>query len=351
MKWLPLVLLQIYMVSSHAAELLKLKVEPFDFQNPDMGFHEYYLDSYDQMVIQGRTLYLRAHDEPQIVAINTDNFQGTRIGSQGEGPGELRSGAAYMAVRGSNLWAIDFGNREKILHFVEGRYKDAFAIDAMDPQIPLDGLSLAASDTEIVSPLSPRSGHLAMAYGFDGSKTPVGKLLIDKRDGELVYRLPHVNQTIWHFGDDGFWYAAFPYSPMVLKFDRKFKKVGHFSIEHPLLADRINQIMEFEPVRPNKRCIPLVTDIKWFRNKLYVMSSGYLFQLDPNSGDLHNIIRFSIYEPEHSGPGLKVFPLFAFRDDGAIFLGHPSCFDLSEHDMYHLKHPPFLAEHPDTATN
>ncbi len=329
-------------LSSNATETYRLQVTPFDFQSEDAGFIDYYLERYHQMVIQGDMLYLRAQDHPQIIGIHTKTSQGTRIGSMGEGPGEFRTGASMMAVVENQIWAVDFGKTDRITHYVNGRYKGAIPIDSMAPFIPSDGLSLAVSDREVIAPVSPRTGHLAMAYGFDGSKTSIGSIPFDKKDGDLVFRIPYVNQTIWHFGGDGFWYAAFPYAPMIYKFNRKFEKVGHFSIEHPVLSKHMNRIMEFEPKRPGDRCITLVSDVKWFRNRLYVMSSGYLMQLNPNSGDLLSITRFSIKDPSDSGPGLKVFPLFAFRDDGTIFLGHPVCFELSGHDMYQLQNPTFL---------
>ncbi len=323
-------------------EMFRLKVTPFDSQNHDVGFTAYYLDSYAQMVFRGRDLYLRSFREPQMARIDTDTLEGSLIGSKGEGPGELRGGVLCMEARGPNLWAVDSGRRNKILHFVDGRFKGELTIEAMDPIAPNDGLSLAASDTHIMAPVSPRTGHLAMAYGHDGSKIPVGKIPFDKRDGELVYRLPYVNQTIWHYGGDGHWYAAFPYAAMIFKFNSRFEQVAHFTFESPVLAKHINRIHEFEPKNIRQICIPLVSDLKWFRGNLYIMSSGYLFQMEPEKGTLLSISRFSVNKPEDSGPGLKNFPIFAFREDGTLFLGHPNSYDISGHDMHQLRQPPFL---------
>ena len=327
-------------------ESFTISPTPFNFQSEEAGFEVFYTDHYQQMEIQGNYLYLCHRADPFILQIHLDTKEVKKIGSGGQGPGELSRGVLGMAVGPDRIWAIDSQKQKKIIGYSNsGKYLESLTVPKPGPRRFSASNSIACNNREVLVPISPGSGKLGMVIQMNGERQTVGELPFPRNqmNEDLIRKMPYINQTFWVY-DNNFWYAAFPFQPTVLKFDRNLKMVKGYHLEHALVNERFNAIMDFLPENQGQGAPALVTDMKVFKNRLYVMCvEKYLFQIDLDTGAILSISRFtSVGENEQSGP--VAYPLFAFRDNGSLFIGHPINPKLREHDLYIIENPPFLGK-------
>ena len=90
-------------------ERYRLQLTPLDFSGEDAV----YLTGISQIESNGSVIYLRSRGESEIFVIAPEGNLIRRMGGKGGHPSEFGSGVLAMAVRGNQVWAIDYG-RERV---------------------------------------------------------------------------------------------------------------------------------------------------------------------------------------------------------------------------------------------
>ena len=329
-------------LSALATEPFRLEVVPYDFQE-DTGYDVQYLGKMNNIYIRGDELYAFDPHDPRIVRLNLPSREGHLIGRQGRGPGELVRGVHAVGSYQRDMWVIDSGKKNRLMHFRDDRCHNSFEIDIFPSISSVCARRLGCSDKQVVVPAMPSTGYLAIAYDQDGKRRAgMGEPLFYEKDRELIRRVPMINLTSWLYHKDH-WYGVFLYYPLVVKFDASLKKVTEFDLTHPLLVEKIESILDFHPKKVGSHSPPLVYDFTIFDDHLYILAYQYLFRLALETGEIRSVSRFA-GSAEHFGEpkAIMVFDQLAFHQDGTLYLSNQSAMDLWGHDMFYVKNLPFL---------
>lgn len=314
-------------------EWSRLELRPIDFERNDDAF---YLSSINQIESDGTYLYLRSIRETEIMVVTPAGGLVKRIGGSGGHPGEFgKQGILAMTVQGNELWAIDT-QFQRVRRFVGGRYRSSFPLQSFNYYPGYDTSNVFAfSQTEIVIPAGPKTGHLASVIKHDGSHArAVGELIPFSED--LQKRVPGINDTFWLY-NQGYWYSIHKFFPLVTRYDDAFKVVSQFQIESKTITKLFEGIQEFSPNANFNVPPPLFSDAKIHQGDLYLMSKGRLQRIDLKSGEVKSVAVFYGTGPDFAQvtlPNVTVI-LFAFLDDGRLFLAHPAM--LWNHDLWSVE--------------
>lgn len=306
---------------------------PMDFQE---GKVSAYLSSIHQVESDGQRLYFRSMRGSLILITNLEGETQKVLGGAGEHPSEFgASGVLAMAVSGKVVSALDGGLRfirfyenDRYASYLRPRTYNARAIHSTS------NIYAFSKEHVVVPALGP--DHLAIVYPRDGSETrEIGELLEIGSDWESEIER---NATLWCF-QDGLWYAAHKFFPMVTVFDERFQRVNQFQIQHPLTDRYIAYLSEFKPNERFTKTQVLVSDFKFFRGSLYLMLQGELFGVDPQTGAIRSVTHFFAKgEDFGAADGHKItLPFFAFGNDGTLFAVHPAL--LWNHDFWSVRLP------------
>jgi len=311
-----------------------LQIKPFDFQNDRNGYH---FNNINQMETDGRLIYIASRDAPYIVVLDGAGKLVKKIGRAGSGPGEFGRGILGISVRKRELWALDLDRRNALLGFVDGTYQSRIELHSHPAGMIATDLNVFAfSENEVVFPCSPATGQLAIAYGREGGRQGVGEILFDRRDADLLRRIPAMNDTFW-LHDDERWYALFLYYPLIMVYDRNFKPATSFPIDWPDVQNRHAALMDWAPEERGDQPRVLFSDVKLHGAYLYVLSGGRLYCMDKTNGALQWAARFVGDAPEFERRRNLTLHFFCVLDDGRAILGHPAL--MWDHDLWQVVLP------------
>ncbi len=311
----------------------RVRIHPLDVQ---FGQAPFYLESLDQIETDGHQLYLRGVKNTEIYVISPSGTLLKQVGRAGQHPSEFGfSGVLAMAVEGPHLWAIDL-EYQRVRLFTDGEYRRSFPLDSYNVYAQAATSNVFGfSPNQVVIPAAPKSRHLAAVYTYDGDLIQhVGEILPFSE--EFASRVPGINDSFWLYRQ-GHWYSIHKYFPLVTRYDASFAVVDQFQVESEVVQQRLDYIVQFSSTHGYPA--PIFTDAKFFGGDLFLMSDGYLHQLDLPSRRIRSITSFYGVGPgfqhlEHSK--LTLFS-FAFTREGGLFLGHPAL--LWDHDLWSAELP------------
>lgn len=316
-----------------AEKTYRVFLKPLDFHEGEITA---YLASIHQIESDGKRLYFRGGSESQILITDLSGRALGVLGGEGGHPSEFGpTGVLALAVDAGTVSGIDKGLRF-VRFYEDDRFHSYLNLDSYNSRAAhaTSNIYAFSKDHVVVPALDPK--HLAIAYQREGKKRqPVGEPL--DMGGDLKNKI-ELNATLWCY-QDGLWYAVHKLFPMVTVFDRKFQMVNQFQIRHKVTDAYISYLTDFQPNENFSKALPLVTDVKWFRDSLFLMVQGKLFQVDPKTGTVASIT-FFYGKGEDFGPadGHKVtLPFFTFSNDGVLFAAHPAL--LWNHDFWYARLP------------
>ena len=315
-----------------AQESRRVLLAPVDFKKGD---HEVTLTGIHQIESDGSRLYLRSNRDLEIFILTPDGRCVGKIGGKGDHPSQFGyQGILAMAVRGSELWALDQGI-QRLRYFVDGDYIDSFPLGEGNynllARLPTSNV-FAFSRDRLVIPTHPIRGYLAAVKGFDGTLIQhVGELLSFPQ--KLMDRIPAMNDTLWLRHGQG-WISIHKFFPLVVRYDEDFKPTHHFEIKSEAVDLLAKEVMEFEPKPGLALPRTVFSDAKLFRGDLYLMSLGRLHRVDLETGEVKSVVSFygeGADFAKTTQPNVTLF-FFAFLDDGQLFVAHPAM--LWNHDFW-----------------
>jgi len=318
---------------SHAQELQRAIIEPFDFQvENDPRSHVRGLAELYSCV--GDLIYVPKED-PSIIRIDLKTMKILRFAGPGQGPGELgKYSAGGLSVNGNSVWALN--DRRNIANFyVNGQFQTAFRLK--DYQLrPLEWVkwSFAHNDQLVLVPAHPRTGHLARVYDYAGQETAmVGRIL--PIEPEMLEYNAMVNATIWQYRE-GKWYCLFAYRPIIRIYNAEFE------LEREILVVGEEVDLFEEPFHKREipegfdRPRPHFTDFQVTEKCLYLMCHGVLYQLD-HTGKVLSRTGFwandAIMEELGWRPRVE-FCFAAVMKNGRVYLGARG--NYMEHDLWYV---------------
>jgi len=337
----PLPLLMLAIFSEHEIPVFRgdhdITVSPLDFSNesnPKTFFH-----GLNQIESDGERIYVSDNTTPHVLVIDKDGTFLAALGEPGEGPKGLGRGVFSIAVDAGHIWASDW--QRKTLHFydLEGHLARFDVPRTRQMTLTANPFAFSLEKGELVFQANPRTRKMGSVFDFDGNHLrDLGDLPPINR--ELFLAHPFVHQTMWVRGETR-WYAIFKSFPTIVVFDHDFEEVNRFHLEGPEInyfQDRFEKHLKNHDNRPGRKGFrtspPFFTDFKWFQGKLYTLSHGTLYQIDPEKGKILSRTRFRTPE----GPTNFVF--VTFLADQTVILGHPVM--IRDHDMWKAENIPFL---------
>ena len=277
------------------------------------------LSAVSQIVLNGNRLYIRSARDAQIAVLSLEGKVLDVIGRDGEGPGEFTYGVWSMGVDGRNLWALGHTRRTKLQYFLDHQYQTVVSVGkGGNPGISMSANGLAVHDGQVVVPVWPKTGFIAAAYQRDGSRKLFGELLFTGEDADVVSQVPGVNDTMWRF-HDGFYYCLFKYQPIVRKYDTSFRLVKNYVWTTAVLEEKMHKIFNPEGESHKKPEI-LFTDFKVWGDKIYVMGQGWLHRVNQATGELDQVLSFTIERGEKKWR--HHFHCFELLSPTQVILGH-----------------------------
>ena len=300
----------ILVIALLSQEIYRVEVSPIDFQSDAVP--ETFVHGIKQLETDGVDLYLTALKQPTVLQIRTDGEFVRRIGSAGQGPGELGYFAPWsVAVDSPGLWILP--SSLKHANYYEG--------EGYAHQIRLQGYqfrgsrmpaySFAFNKDYVLVQAHPTTGHLAFAYRYDGAvHKKVGKIL--PIEPEFLKRNPALNSTLWrHDGER--WYALFVHRPILRVFGPGFDLKNEFVLSGPEIEGFEETYFKNEPDPNWTFPKPHFTDFQVVGDSLLVICEGVIYQVDKGSGEVKSRTYFVGNEKvkKEIGPRPIHFPLFA----------------------------------------
>ncbi len=296
--------------------------EPVKYQ--DEANPKTYLSGIRQLESNGKNLVILRKDSPSALEITPEGDFVRNIGHRGDGPGELGlHGPIAMAVKAESTWI--FRSDMKALNYYEkGKYITGFKPESyqLGPNTT-PSFSFAFDSTHIVIQSHPSRRRLANAYDYGGElATGVGEILPVER--EFLRVNPALNNTAW-LKDDESWWCLFLFRPILREFDSKFQLKREITLNGPEIEEKEEKYFKNE-VDPSWRPYPKwhFSDFKIFKNSIFVMCEGTLYQINKKTGKTESR---SIFTPNKKI--LQVFHIpkvnfqfFAFTENGRLFLGN-----------------------------
>jgi len=317
------ILILLFFCQDNAA--LKVTVgKPLLFQ--DENRPETFITGIGQLESDGQNLYILRKNDPSVLVIKSDGTFVRNIGRSGLGPGELGSYAPVsLSVSGPSTWIL----RDDLIgvnYYENGEFITSFKPKGyMVGRTSLPGFSFGFTQDGVLLQAPPRSRALAYFYGYDGEvKKKVGRILPVEK--EFLRVNPALNSTSW-IRDGNRWYCLFIYRPIIREFDSDFKLIREINFTGPEILEKEEKFFENKEDR-NWRPFPKwhFSDFKIFKNSIYILCEGVLYQLDKKSGDLKSRTYFFLSKEMRAIIDIPrgVFHYLAFTQDGKIFLAHSS---------------------------
>lgn len=295
-----------------------------------------YLSSIHQMETDGQFLYFRGGKDEYVLITDFEGKVLDKIGGRNDRPSEFNKGGVLaIAMDGSLVAVLDKGiswirfyeNQEMVHHLKPEAFNRGGLHNTSN--------AFAFSPEYVVMPTN-EEGYLGKALGFKSQKN---KNFGETLDFPLDKAFEEERQaTLWTRYKD-FWIAAHKFFPVVTVFDKHFNMVNQYQLDHPRTNTYQNYIATFEPGLNFSRPQPVFTDMKIYKDHLFLMISGQLFQVEPMTGAILSTTRF-VAKGEAFGEiqGMELFiPFFCFSPTGKLFLGHPAL--LWEHDFWSVDLP------------
>ncbi len=294
---------------------------PVKFQKEDNP--KTFITGIRQLESNGEHLFILRDDGPSVLEIKPDGAFVRNIGRSGNGPGEMGMyGLISMAVSGSAVWI--FRNDMKALNYFEkGVFVTGFKPEGyqLAPYL-LPGYGFAFDENHILLQAHPRNKHLAQVYDYGGDvKAQVGDIL--PVDREFLRTNPALNNTSWVKDGDS-WWCLFLFRPILREFDSQFKLKRELTIHGPEIEEKEEIFFNNEPAKNWKYPKWHFSDFKIFKNSIYLLCEGVLYQVDKKSGSLKSRIVFLTNEAmfAQTNKRMATFHYLAFTDDGNIYLAN-----------------------------
>ena len=313
----------------HAQTRHQLTIEPFDIQYDDR-FE--FISSINQIESDGKNLYVRGLTHPYILMLTPDGKPIRQIGGPGGHPSKFgNQGVLAMSVKGPDLYAIDT-ELQLVRHFKHGKYADSFRLPSYQPNIGMISTNtFAFSQDRVVIPSGSTKGPAVVFHRNGTHIQHTGHIMPFTND--LNAYAPGINDAFW-FRNENDWVSVHKYLPIVTRFDGQFNVVNQFQVESPIFQKQRDDLFRFSPTAKGNRPQPAVHDAQFHNGDLWLLSAGYLHQVDPDLGKLKRTYSFhgrgSNFEKLNDSR-IALFA-FAFRPDGSLILAHPGM--LWGHDMW-----------------
>jgi hypothetical protein len=323
----------------YGQETYRLQVNPLDVKP---GKDEVFLSSLGQITTDGQVLYLSGNDRTEIMTVDKRGAILRRIGGKGGHPAEFEyQGVLGFSIRGNTIWGIDM-ELKRVRSFVDGQYQSSFPLKSFNITRMTPGENMFAfSQDFVVIPTNEIPEHLAAVYQTDG--TFVGHVGEPMDFSQMVHKkILGMNDTHWlAYGEN--WISIHKFFPLINIYDSSFGLIDQIQVESKIISHLVDVIMEASPDGDRYGIpTPVFSDAQIVRDDLFLMSPGYLHQVDLKQRKVTSITSFFGKGPDFQGiemPSLTYY-LFAILDDGSLILGHPAM--LWEHDLWQTSLP-FLA--------
>jgi len=276
-----------------------------------------YLNTIDQIVIDGDLLYLNPTHSSVIKVFDRDLKFLFQIGGHGGGPGLFPTAIHSFTAANGNVWA-----------FCKDTQMSYFQGDHFVRNIPLKGVQVsvyggstaafAADEDVVVIPAHPKTRRLGVVHAYDG-KVVQGVGDIFPIDKEVLARNPAYNDVMWVKGKDR-WYAVFEYHPLVQVFDRAFKLVSEFAYDTQAVKEFEERWGDWKPKKGWRIPFEMNYDAAWHDGHLWIMCFGALLKIDPETKSLSGAWHFYGQDPEYDASGRHHFYTFDFFSDGQMVM-------------------------------
>lgn len=297
-----------------------LYLEPLDLHD---GGEIFYLSSIDQIETSEGRVFVRGLRETTLLEIDERGTVLQKLGRKGEGPGEWgKFGVLALGASGDEVWGITPEGRA--LGYQGGQFSGSFSLPPLAWNISLSSNEFALSDQFLVVPALGNAGYLATIYDRKGTKVrDLGEPLAF--DDEATTFNPQLNTTLWTY-HNGAYYALFRFYPMLLQVSADFSKIRQIPLDHPDFADAQKGRTNVDDSPQQYHGAPLFTDFQVGEDRVWVMSSGALYELDLATGRFLEKTRFIGGSSDFGDVQGKVvdLPRFARLPSGKLLLAHPA---------------------------
>ena len=311
----------------------RAQLSPLDFQSEKHGI---YFSGINQLESDGKHFYIAGFKETEILVINEKGRVLQKIGGQGGHPAEFgEQGVLAISVRGNQLWVIDM-EVQRIRKFVDGTYSDSFRAGPFNVTNSGPAVNLfAVSDQFIITPNGGPTGTLADVRLHDGTLVEeIGHAV----PFQLSERILGMNDTHW-LAHGKQWVSIHKFFPLITVYDEGFQIVDQIEIKSPVIDPLVDSIFQYEAGDQYVVSFPVFSDAKIFRGDLFLMTKGYLHQVDLKSHQLKSITGFYGEGEDFKGvqnPEVTLYS-FAFLDNGFFVTAHPAM--LWNHDLWTAQLP------------
>lgn len=269
-----LVLLFTFVVNG---DLQKVTIQPYDIQVESKP--ETHIKGLWELYQWQDGLIVVPWQEPSALMVSVNEDKITKIGGEGNGPGELGESSPYgTSVTNDSVWILGNGARIANL-YVNSSFQTSFKLK--DYQLrPITNVtwSFAHNDQFVVIPANPRTKHLARVYDYGGNQVAmIGDIL--PIDPEMLTYNPFVNSTIWKY-QEGKWFCLFVFRPYLRIFNSDFKLEKEILITGEEVDIYEEQFQEREIPEGFNRPRPHFTSLQVSTSSIYVMCHGVLYHLD-----------------------------------------------------------------------
>jgi hypothetical protein len=281
-----------------------------------------YISGIRQLESNGEHLFILSDANPLAVQIKSDGTLVRKIGGKGQGPGELGyHGPISMAVEGQSAW-IYRSDMRGLQFYDQGNFVTSIKIKGYQPgHGATPAYSFGFEQNRLLIQTHPRNRSLAMVYDYEGNLLQeVGKIL--PVEPEFLEVNPALNNTSW-VRDGKSWWCLFIYRPILREYDSDFKLLREIILHGPEIEEKEEIFLE-NKIDPRWRPYPKwhFSDFKVFRNSIYILCEGVLYQVDKRSGVLKSRTVFfsnkkmlAVFDfPRVS------FQYLAFLDSGKVYL-------------------------------
>jgi len=276
-----------------------------------------YLNTIDQIVIDGDLLYLRPTNGTTIKVFDRERKFLFQIGGRGGGPGMFPTPIRAFTVANGNVWA--FCKDTQISYFQGDHFVRNIPIKGVQISVFGNSTALLAADDEVVLLAAhPKTRQLGVVYTYDG-KVVQGVGDIFPIDREVLAHNPAYNDAMWVKGKHG-WYAVFEYHPLVQVFDHQFKLVSEFSFDAQAVKEFEERWGDWQPKEGWRIPFEMNYDAAWHRDHLWIMCYGALLKIDPEAKTLSGAWHFYGQDPEYDASGRHHFYTFDFFSDGQMVM-------------------------------
>lgn len=287
-----------------------------DERDPDS-----FMKGFTAVDTNGTDIFIADIQDPKVLQFKPDGTFVRLIGGPGQGPGELGSyGPEAIAASGSALWVLTSGG-SSANYFENGEFMTSFKPwHYIGYGSSLPSYRFDFHNGKILLQTLPVIKKLARVYDYDGNPlTDVGNEL--PRQMEYLEVNPTMNHTMWEF-DGKHWYALFFHRPLLRKFDKDFNQITEFTIVGPEIDQFEYTFFENKKDPQWTYPKPHFTDFVVFREFVFALSNGVLYQISKHAGDVVSRTYF-FGKGDHAQlnvQGRLNTHMLTFVDDGRLFL-------------------------------